>query len=84
MKIAAKKMAKFANDVTNRVSWMMSSYDKYHIVCLSGTGSVHTIELKRDGNLIKSSMVTKAPGRVLNFIDDQHFYLGTLMLVDSS
>ena len=81
--IEQEKRRKYEQDNTGRDNWQMSSYDKFHIVCLSGINTINIAELKRDGRVTLISCAAQAPGRVLQYQDDQYYYLGTIMLVES-
>ena len=47
--IENKKRAKFENDNTGRDDWLMSSYDKYQIECVSGINTVNSMNIRRNG-----------------------------------
>ena len=66
MSFEKKKRDKYESD-TGRVTWAMSSYDKYQIVCISGASKINVVELRRDGTATIKSCSAKAPGRILRF-----------------
>ena len=64
--IESKKRDKYESD-TGRDNWVMTSYDKYQIVCISGASTINVVELRRDGKVTIKSCSAKAPGRIMRF-----------------
>ena len=60
----------------------MSSYNKFSVIAISGTSTIHVMDLSRDGQITQSPCAATAPGRILSFRDDFHHNMGTIMNID--
>ena len=67
-----------------REGWMMSSYNKYQVIAISGTNSINVMDLSRDGQMKISSGASKAPGRIISFRDDFDHNFGIIMNIDEN
>ena len=81
--IEQAKRKTLSNSSTGANTWKMSSFKKFNIVCLSGASTINIIELNRGGKLNIKSNALQAPGKVIRYQDDAHFYLGTIMLIEN-
>lgn len=67
-----------------REGWMMSSYNKFQVIAISGTDSINVMDVSRDGQFKVSSCAAKAPGRIISFRDDFDNNYGIIMNLDES
>ena len=81
--IEKQKSEKYESENAHK-KWLMSSYNKYHIVCISGINTINIVELGRRGQVTIKKCAETAPGRILNFTDDFSYNMGIIMLLDQS